>query len=185
MARCYSDGVSKCHTLIPAIWLVSDARNDAGLEAALARLPRGSGFIFRHYHLSPEQRRSRFRHVAKMARRRGHRVVLSGDARTALGWGADGAYGAADMLTRGPACLRLVTVHSLREMAKARRADALLLSPVHATRSHPGGKVLGPLRFLLMARLARVPVIALGGMNAARSRSLRGHPWAAIDGLTR
>jgi len=43
-------------TLIPPIWLVSDARNDGGLEQALARLPRGSGLIFRHYHLPEAQR---------------------------------------------------------------------------------------------------------------------------------
>ena len=171
------------HPLIAAVWLVSDARNDSALERALARLPRGSGLVFRHYHLPPEQRRLRFKALAKAARLRGHRVLLSGDARQARAWGADGAYGGAEHLARGPACLRLVTVHSLREIAKARRADALLLSPVHATRSHPGGKVLGPLRFLLMARQANIPVIALGGMDAARAGRLCGHPWAAIDGL--
>ena len=42
---------------LPLIWLLSDARNDAQLEQALADLPRGSGFVFRHYHLPPDARR--------------------------------------------------------------------------------------------------------------------------------
>ena len=41
---------------LAAVWLISDARNDAVLEAALMRLPRGSGFIFRHYHLPQVER---------------------------------------------------------------------------------------------------------------------------------
>lgn len=170
-------------TLIPPIWLVSDARNDAGLEQALARLPRGSGLIFRHYHLPEAPRRARFEVLKKAAKLRGHLVVLAGDARKARSWRADGAYGDAARLARGPACLRLVTAHSLRELGRTKRADGVLLSPVFMTRSHPGAGSLGPLRFLMLARQSKVPVIALGGMTAKRSRRIPISSWAAIDGL--
>ena len=182
MARCYSEAMPPCH-LFPAIWLISDARNDGVLEAALRRLPRGSGFIFRHYHLPEAERRARFRALARVARARGIVVVVAGSMALARRWLADGAYGAAERLGRG-AGLRLVTVHSLAEMRRARAADALLLSPVFPTRSHSGAKVLGACRFRLMARRATAPVIALGGMDAARARSLRWPRWAAIDGLS-
>src|SRR5437867_1554927 len=89
MARCYSVRVSKRHPRIPAIWLISDARNDAGLEAALRRLPRGSGLVFRHSHLAPEARRRRFSELVRLARGRGHRVVLAGTMAQARCWGAD------------------------------------------------------------------------------------------------
>lgn len=168
-------------TPLPAIWLISDARNDAALDVALARLPRGSGLIFRHYHLSPAERRARFAALRRQAKARGVVTVLAGSVRQARRWGADGAYGPAPMLARGPQCLRLVTAHSLAELARARRADAVLLSPVFSTRSHPGGKVLGPLRFRLLAARAPVPVIALGGMGPAASRRLGWPRWAAID----
>jgi hypothetical protein len=42
------------------------------------------------------------------------------------------------------------------------------------------------MRFAALARLARCPVIALGGMNPARFRRLRplgAYGWAAIDAL--
>ena len=169
---------------LPEIWLISDARNDACLERALARLPRGSGLIFRHYHLPTAERRARFARLTRLARVRGHAVVLAGTARTARRWGADGAYGAPAALAAGPALIRLATVHSLRELRHAGRADAVLISPVFPTRSHPGGDVLGPLRFRLLAARARATPVALGGMSAARARQLRSHCWAAIDGLS-
>lgn len=171
---------------LPVLWLITDSRNDAALETVLARLPRGSGVIFRHYHLADAERRARFRDIRRVARRHGHVVVLAGDAAQARQWGADGAYAAARRLTRGPALLRLASVHSLRELAQAHRAraDAVLISPVFATASHPGGRVLGPVCFRLLAARSRVPVIALGGMTRHRARTGAFPRWAAIDGLS-
>lgn len=171
-------------TTLPDLWLLSDERNDRHLDNALRRLPRGSGFIFRHYHLEAQARRERFQRLTKLARACGHMVVLSGDLRTARAWGADGTYGPA----RPPASglLHLATAHDLAEIAAANRsgADAVLLSPVFPTRSHPGGTVLGPLRFRLLAAKAQMPVIALGGMTCATARRLGWLRWAAIDGLS-
>lgn len=175
MTRCYSGAVPRLKPL-PAIWLLSDARNDAALERALKVLPRGSGFIFRHYHLDPEQRRCRFDRLARLARARGHVVVLSASRREARRWGADLAYGpAAD----------LVPVHGLREILRTRDPRALVLSPVFPTRSHPGAPALGPLRFRLLAAQARQPVIALGGMNARRAQRIGWPRWGGIDAFLR
>lgn len=164
---------------IPRLWLLSDARNDAVLEKVLKRFPKGSGFVFRHYHLNEAERFARYRKLRALCRMRGVCVVLSGTDNEARRWGADAAYGAK---------ASVATVHSLRELRQASGAKAVLLSPVHATRSHPGGKSLGSVRFLMLARAARVPVIALGGMSAKRARALPMgrlvHGWAAIDGLS-
>ncbi len=171
---------------LPSLWLISDARNDAGLERALAALPRGSGVIYRHYHLALPERLARFRMLRRMARARGQAMILADSALTARVWGADGIYGAPRTLSPRRRQLRLATVHNPREIALANRlgADAVLLSPVFATRSHPGARCLGPVRFRLLARLARVPVIALGGMNHRTARRLGWLRWAAIDGLS-
>lgn len=178
--------MSRRHPALPPLWLISDARNDAGLERAIARLPRGSGLIFRHYHLPPDERRARFAALARRARARGMVVVLAGTMAQARAWGADGAYGPPRQLARGPAGLRLVTAHALAELARAARArgSAALLSPAFPTRSHPGAPVLGPTRWRAMAAWACLPVLALGGMNPHRARALRCLGWAAIDGLS-
>ncbi|MET0252278.1 MAG: thiamine phosphate synthase [Novosphingobium sp.] len=164
---------------LPRLWLVSDARTDIGLDAAIARLPRGAGVIFRHYHLPPAERRHRFEAVRRLCRVRKLMLVLAGSAKMARRWRADGAYGP-------PAAgITLATAHDVREIARANRhgAAAVLLSPVFATRSHPGARPLGRVRFRLLAQRSRVPVVALGGMTARRARALPGHGWAAIDGL--
>ena len=172
---------------LPHLWLLSDARNDAGLEGALARLPGGSGFVYRHYHLPPAERLTRFRQLARRARAQGHLVILADSALTAREWGADGIYGAPRALyPRRRDLLRIATAHDLREIGEANRAraDALMLSPVFPTRSHEGAATLGPARFRTLAAHSRVPVIALGGMTAESAQRLGWPRWAAIDGLS-
>lgn len=157
---------------VPHLVLLTDARNDPALERAIARLPRGSALVFRHYHLAPPERRARRAVLWRLCRARGIVWVDAG-----AGYGP-----AAGLRSSG---LRLATAHSLRDIGRIRnRADAVLLSPVFATRSHPGGKALGPVRFLLMARQSPQPVLALGGMTRARAARLPVHGWAAIDGLS-
>lgn len=169
------------------MWLLSDARNDAGLEDALRRLPRGSGFIYRHYHLPDRERFARWFELLPVARARGHVTVLADSSLTAREWGADGIYGAPRALyPAAHGLLTLATAHDLAEIALANRmrADAVLLSPAFPTRSHPGGAVLGPVRFRLLAARARMPVIALGGMTSRAARRLGWRRWAAVDGLS-
>ena len=171
---------------LPDLWLLSDERNDAVLEQALRRLPRGSGFIYRHYHLPPGERIARWAALLRLARARGHRAILADSALTAREWGADGVYGAPRALYPTSGLLTLATAHSLRELAEANRAraDAVLLSPAFPTRSHPGAQALGPLRFRLLASHAAMPVIALGGLTPRTAHRLRWPRWAAIDGLS-
>lgn len=186
--RCCQPGNTKSASTLPRLWLISDARNDAVLERAIGRLPRGAGLVFRHYHLDPAARRKRFDRLARLMRARGGAIVLAGDMRTARHWRADGCYGApgggADARL-----IRLLTVHDLSELARANAARGqaqALLSPVFATRTHPGGAHLGVPKFERLARRSRLPVIALGGMTRARARQIGAiiTGWAAIDGLS-
>lgn len=171
---------------LPNIWLLSDARNDAVLEQALAAMPKGSAFVFRHYHLPETKRRARFEELGFLCRQAGHLVVLSGTSDTAVEWGADGVYGPARTLAPRDSLLRLATVHDLLEINRAQRhgVDAMFLSPVFPSRSHPGKGGMGKDNFLFMARMAERPVIALGGMTAERAEYLGWPRWAAIDGLS-
>ncbi|MGI8942971.1 MAG: thiamine phosphate synthase [Qipengyuania sp.] len=163
---------------------MSDARNDARLNAALAQLPRGSGFVFRHYHLHPDARRVRFDDLAAIARDAGHLVALSGRGEEARRWGADGIYGHA-MLRPADGLIRLATAHDAAELqaANTAQADGVFLSPVFPTASHPHGRTLGAAAFLDLAGKSQVPVIALGGMTRARAEHLGWPRWGAIDGL--
>ena len=170
---------------LPLLWLLSDARNDAGLEAALTALPRGSGFVFRHYHLGAEARGARFRELAAVAKASEHLTIAAGDEAAARDWGADGVYGAPERIAAAGNMLKLATAHDGEELAAAGRAgaDGVFLSPVFATRSHPAAQPLGIHGFHVLAQQSPVPVIALGGMTKARAAELAWPRWGAIDGL--
>lgn len=166
---------------LPHLWLMTDERMGDALWTALERLPRGGGVVFRHYGLPLAERRALFARVAKIARRRGLLLVRAGPQR--LGRHEAGVHG-----QRG-AGLVTCSAHSRREAVAAIRkgADMLFVSPVFATRSHPGAPALGPIRLGRMIRGLGVPVIALGGVNPARASRLHGfgiHGWAAIDAWT-
>ena len=181
----YSLCVTQGQTL-PNLWLVSDQRNDAVLDAALRRLPRGSGFVFRHYHLGEAARANRFRDLRALARAMGHVAIVSGPQEQAAAWQADGVYGPAKRLGSPGGLLRLASAHDGDELqaAIAAGADGVFLSPVFPTASHPGAPTLGPMGFHMLAQQSAIPVIALGGMNAQRAEELGWPRWAAIDGLS-
>ena len=159
---------------LPRLWLMTDERLGDRLPAIVARLPAGTGIVFRHYRLPEAGRRALFDKVREAAP---GPVLLAGPAALAEAWGADGSHGRHDGATTAPA-------HDLAEIRAAEAAGARLifLSPVFPTRSHPGAPVLGPEGFTALASQSRLPVVALGGMNAGRATLLQGaYGWAGSD----
>lgn len=161
---------------LPRLWLMTDERLGESLLDTVARLPEGAGIVFRHYSLDEAARRALFERV-KLADDR--LLLLAGPADQAKAWGAGGSHG------RGPGeGLRSAPAHDLAEIRAAEEAGASLvfLSPVFATRSHPGRAPLGRQRFAALAHETKLPVIALGGMNAERANGLAGaYGWGGID----
>lgn len=171
---------------LPRLWMMTDERQGCGLFAGLDRLPDGAGIVFRHYSLPENERKRLFREVATVARRRGLLLILGGAPRLAESWGAAGSHGIVGGEKSSPHLLRSAPVHSLAELeaAEAAGVDFVFVSPVFATRSHPGARPLGSAGLAAIADKSRVPVIALGGMNADRFSELRDgnvYGWAAID----
>ncbi len=173
---------------LPRLWMMTDERQGNALWAALARLPKGSGVVVRHYSLSASERRALARKVVRIAQRRKLTVILAGSAGEARAAGADGLHRRSAHI--GPrTMIRTVAVHNARELVLAHRigADLVFVSPAFPTASHPGGKALGRVRFGMLARQSAIPVIALGGMTWERAQSLRGldiYGWAGIGALT-
>ena len=164
----------KRHTPLPRLWLMTDARMGEALLPAIAALPKGSGLVFRHYELGAKARKALLAQVRRIARARRLVVVVAGKG---------GKHGRHRGAITAP-------VHSVRERIAAERARARLVfvSPVFATASHPGAKPLGRVRFGLLIRGSKCPVVALGGMNARRARGLAAfkiHGWAGIDAFKR
>ncbi len=182
---------------LPARWLVTDVRRLPDPLPAIRRLERGDGVLFRHYELSPEKRLGLARQVAELCRRRGLVLLVAGDARLARAVAADGLHLPQVLIHQAAAArragLELVTAaaHDPGAIAQAARhtVDAVLVSPVFATASHPGAAPLGVPRFAALTTQAHrrgLSVYALGGITPASFARLRGLPlagYAAIGSL--
>ena len=155
-------------------WLMTDERLGDALLPILRRLPLGSGVVFRHRDTPRAERQALFRKVARIAGARRLLLVSVG------GLGGTPAHGGPRPFT-APAHSRAEALRQVR-----RGARVLFVSPVCATRSHPGAIPLGPMQAARVAQGLGVQVIALGGMDARRWRrisQLGFDGWAAIDAL--
>lgn len=166
----------------PLVWLMTDERCGDALWDALRRLPPGSGVVFRHHATPARERRALFAAVRRIARARRLVLVAAGSQRL----GAVATHG------QGTAGSRPTTwpAHARREaIAGVRKgATTLFVSPVFATRSHPGARGIGVARAVQIGRGSKARIVALGGMDARRFRRIAHHGfvgWAAIDALHR
>lgn len=166
---------------LPEVWYFTDVRAGDALWAALDRLPRGGGVVFRHGELAPQARAALLTRVRAVARRRRLVLVVRGSASRA-GEGVHLARGD----RRRHRGLVTAAAHDRAELVRAARCGAALVfvSPVFATRSHPNARCVGRVRFGLLVRRARVAVAALGGMTPRRYTALRplgAAGWGGID----
>ena len=178
---------------LPALWLVTDLVRLPDPLAAAARLPRGAGVLARD--LAPAV----LARLAALARRRALLLLVAGDGRAALaarsGLHLPDRRRARNVLpfllarrAGAPRAVLTVAAHGgATSAARARRLrpDLAFLSPIFATRSHPGAAALGPLRWLAAARRLPVPAAALGGVAPGTAGRVprRAAGIAAIDGL--
>jgi thiamine-phosphate pyrophosphorylase len=188
--------VAGAERALPRLFLMTDRQRLADPETAVRALPRGSGVIVRE----PDRRHRRLlaARLAPLCRRRHLVLLIAGDPRLALCLGAAGVHWPESALRRHAAAaghrrrstwLVTAAAHSAGAVRRAAAAgvDAIFISPVFPTASHPGAPCLGPLRFARLARLSPVLVYALGGITAAAVRRLKGAGaagYAAVGALT-
>lgn len=77
------------------------------------------------------------------------------------------------------------SAHSLKSAQDAANwgADAVMLSPVLPTKSHPDAQTLGWCRAGAIARALSIPVIALGGINPTMNARAHELGFAGIAGI--
>ena len=171
---------------LPALWLFTDAVRLPDPRWAVARLPRGrGGVVLRHDGVA--ERTQLGRDLAQICQERRLALVVAGDARLAAALGAGvhlrGGRWPGPIRPRG---LVTSSAHNLVELRRARRAGACLvfLSPVFPTASHRLAPALGPIRWAAMARQARLPVAALGGVDGRSARRLPRRYCAGLGGIS-
>lgn len=169
--------------------------------AALQALPPGSALIWRAYGVEPNA--ADLRRLSSAAERKNCRLLLAGHPRFVRRLNAGGLHLPERMAGRRfnagyvvslndlpPGVAVTVACHSERAIHAAAKvnADAVVISPVFPTASHPHAKSLGVSRFARLARLAQslgMAPYALGGIaTEANIRRLSGTGAAGVAGIS-
>lgn len=166
---------------IPALYFFTDPQRTPDPVAIARRLPRRTAVVYRHF--GAPERAATARRLAAIARARGLFLLIGADPELAGRVGADGVHWPQRLAAHARnAGLVTVAAHDAQALAQAEAmgAHACVLGPVFATRSAAANRPLGLFHASQLARAARLPVIAIGGVNAENAARLRGRGFAGV-----
>lgn len=170
--------------------LFSDETRLVRPDPVLRMTPPGSVFVYRDY--SARARLRRGRALRALCRIRKILFLVAGDAGLAAALDADGVHlpealvsARAVEVIRSRFALVTSAAHSAKalERAAAASVDAAFLSPVFATRSHPGAAAFGAETAMQIAAGARAPVLALGGVTPEGASRLVGSYFCGLGAI--
>jgi thiamine-phosphate pyrophosphorylase len=179
-ARAVKARRSRLGRALPPLWVFSDRDRLPDPRGVLAGLPKGlCGVVLRPGGTDCSMLAGS---LARLCRQRRFAMVIAGEPRLAARVGAGLHLSRGRPGRGGVAGVRTASAHGQVELVRAWRlgVDAVFLSPVFPTASHPGGAALGAVRWASLVRTARVPVLALGGITAATARRLPRRGCAGI-----
>ncbi|MDH4384931.1 MAG: thiamine phosphate synthase [Caulobacter sp.] len=175
---------------LPRLFCLTDPDRTPDPEALAAGLPAGTGLIFRAFGAADAPERGR--RLAGIAAERGLLLLAGADPDLALAMGAAGLHlperdrdRMPELRRAHPAWVLTCAAHSLAAAAEAARlgADAVLVSPVFASRSPSAGAPLGVDAFTAIVGATAAPVYALGGVTAETANRLIDSGAAGLAGI--
>lgn len=168
--------------VLPPLWFLTDPERTPEPWRTAARLPAGAGVILRHFG-RPEARDTALR-LREATAAAGVLFLIAADPALVETVGADGLHlpqAWLDTPPTVPAGWRLTAAcRSVEALAQAEAigVEAAFVSPVFApggrSADRPGQTPLGVEGLKARVQATRLPVIALGGLDAARIRTLSG-----------
>ena len=181
--------VSRAGSNLPPLLFFTDPDRTPKPWETVARLPRGSGVVFRHFG-GVDARETALR-LREATRASDGRLLIGLDEDLAEAVDADGVHlpgraldQAVRLSTARPDWLITGAAHSVEALATP-GLDALIVSPVFpAGGASSGAEPLGLARFARWARATPCPVYALGGVDAGNARSLIGSGACGLAGVS-
>jgi len=167
---------------IPPLLLMTDTERLPDPSALIPKLPAGSGIIIRHF--SREEKIKLIFKVKKLCRKHKVLLLVSDDTKLALSMQCDGVHfselslkkaaGIGKALKTKPSLIYTCACHSQRFVHAAQKAkmDAILISPVFKTNSHPNAHTKGSWGFQNLARQTHLHCFGLGGLNKKTAQQL-------------
>ncbi len=173
---------------LPGLWFFVDPLRTPEPWRAAARLPAGSAVVYRHF--GAPDRLAVARRLQRLCERRGLKLVVGADAGLARTVNAAGVHlperlatEAASLKRERPDWIVTVAAHSAGATRVPVEVDAVMLSAIYASRSPSAGMPIGPAQGGRIARAARTPVVALGGVTIERARELARSGFAGAAGI--
>ena len=173
---------------LPPLILVTDPKRTPDPVALAKHLPRGCGLIYRAFGAPKAGKTAR--KLGRIASRRGLVLLIGADAvrthgQTGVHLPERMAHHARRLKAARPGLLVTAAAHSLPAILRARRAgaDAVLVSPVFASKSPSAGRPMGPCRFAALIRAGGLPAYALGGVTTKNAPRLLGAGAAGLAGV--
>ena len=176
--------------VLPPLVFFTDRNKIPDVYRVIQQLPRGSMVIIRDY--DHPNRHSYALSITRLARKRGHVVLVAGSARLALSVKADGLHIPERCLVTqrlwrniNPKWILTTSAHRLPTLIKIRHypISAVFYSPVFQTTSHPEVKELGHLRFISDIKHSKCPIYALGGVSSENIAILKHSKAMGVAGI--
>lgn len=169
---------------LPLAWVMTDPRfSDIG--AHIHTLPRDYGLIIRDY--GHKDRRAYAQHLSQAAHQSGLKTLIAADPELAQTCHAHGVHWpswAQPQPIRNQ--LNIFAVHNLQELkrAEAHNADAVIISPIFPTKSHPSVKTLGYRGLEALMAETQMPIYAMGGVGPSNIDDLLSLGIYGIAGIS-
>ena len=182
---------SKPKFFAPKIIYITDSENFNPLDA-IKKLPKNSAVILRDYNLSFEKRFELGKKIKKICREKKILFLVAANYKLALKLGADGMHLPEKLIPNiyrikqlNPQYIVCCAAHNYIAAVKAKKsgADAILVSPVFKTNSHPNQKPLGALKAQKLAKLG-IKTYALGGISAQNCKTLKNGGFTGFAGIS-
>jgi thiamine-phosphate pyrophosphorylase len=174
---------SKLKVRIPYIWFFSDSIKTKNPLTILKQLPKNSGVVVRSY--NDDNKQKIISDAINEKTKRLLTVLVAGKFKKASN--LDGIHYPkwANNSQNRKYKIISISAHSGRDIRRSInvKANLAFISPVFISSSHNNNKSLGVVKLGLLARLFKIPVIALGGINNANVAKLKGLPISGCAGI--
>jgi thiamine-phosphate pyrophosphorylase len=177
---------------LPPLIFLTERNRFENIFTTLNSIPEQTLVIIRDYDLGYSERLEYCKKIVEICKARGIKILIGKDPDLAQQVNADGIHIPEKLLPnlkqwkrKKSNWLFTTSCHSKSSLKNIDLdiVDAILLSPVFPTKSHPDAEVLGPDRFKNIAASSKISIYALGGINKNNVKNFQGTKVVGFAGI--
>ena len=181
----YSKEIRSKDNKLPKVIIIFDDELFNKKKMLKLKIPKKSAFLLRSY--QTKKRKKIAKQLLKFCKMKKIKLLIGSDIKLAEDINAHGIHFPEYMIKKNKInwisiknvksnkkWIVTTAVHSMRSLKKAENLDidAVLLSPIFPSKSHPNHKSLGLNKFSKIVKKTKLPIYALGGINIKNVKSL-------------